>query len=290
MKPIDINMEYDPAKTEHLGKPKHFDPDHYLDSVEQMIAADEIIFALKMLDNMPGFYRMNPYPRAVQLKKDLYKNILSITSYSEDDYEGYENSLRHQSKLNPGYDWEKLGLGAMVDIPFTYPRSEITIQLIKKLNDEGNVPHIYEMGPSNYYLPYGLKAKGLKFTYRADSINKKAYLDHKERLSDVWQDHAKENQKQVFVCFETIEHLWNEKDILHQYHKYQADADHILISTPCGTLIGGVADYKRDLGHLRTFTPNELLEICRKFWPNYDWSFCLNHMMVFQGSKIKGEK
>lgn len=289
MKPTEFTIETNLEIEQDLGKPRFFNPEDYLDVVEQMVAADEIIFALKMLDNMPGYYRMHPYPRAVQLKKDLYKHISNVSAYSDDEYETYENSLRHQSKLNPDFDWANKGLAAMIDIPFVYPRAPLALQEIKKLNELGKIPHIFEMGSANFYLPYGLLDKGCKFTYYADTLNKKALIDHKERLKHIWKEKPDHEQPQVFICFETIEHLWDEKDILHQYHKYGADADVIMMSTPCCTLLGGVPDYKRELGHLRTFTPNELIEIAQRFWPGYEWSFCLNHMMVAVGTKTKGE-
>lgn len=292
MKPVDVKIDYDPLKVEHLGKPKYFDPDHYLDSVEQMVAADEIVLALQMIDNMPGYYRMNPYPRAVELKKKIHQFTLGLYGYILDEYETYENSLRHQKKLNPQADWDNFGLAAMIDIPFCFPRGPLTIEAVKKLNDEGKIPHIYEMGPANYYLPYGLHSKGLKFTYFADSLNKVAFADHSERLKklNVWKEKPDDGQFQIFVCFETIEHLWNIDDIHFQYHRYNCNADMIFVSTPCGTLLGGLPNLDRELGHIRTFTPKELFLIVNRWWPDYDWSDCLNHMMVIFGKrKVKNE-
>lgn len=291
MKPPEITLDFDSNDFKNLGRPKFFDPDNYLDLVEQMICADELERAFWMLDNMPGWFRTNVPSRAIELRETLHKLIWNIGSYVGDEAECYEASLNYQKNLHPDQDWDGLGLGAMIDIGFCNPRGKITIDVIRDLNQKGMTPFIWEMGSANFWLPYGLHTKGCKFTYCGSTINQAAMNDHRPRLEalGVWQDRPTEGQTEIFVCFETIEHLWREADIIHQYHRFGAKADYILMSTPLGTLLGGVNDYHRELGHLRTYTPTDLFQIGSKFWPGFDWSLAEHHMMVLLGTRRKPE-
>lgn len=289
MKPTEINIQYDDHDPTIIGKPKHFCPDHYCDSIEQMMAADEVILALQMLNNPPGFYRQSPTQRMIDLKRDIYKHTWSMTNYAQDEDECYDRSLELQRKYNPGHKFDDLG--NMIDIPFCFPRGPLMVDTVKAYNDQGLVPFIWEMGPANFWLPHGLIKKGLKFKYFATSLNKKALEDNKERLKDVWQDKPDKsdnpnfNQPEIFVCFEVIEHLWNLNDILHQYQIYGANAETILLSTPLNTLLGGVPEWKRDIGHLRTFTSKELALIAESMFPGYDWQSAAYALQVVRGVK-----
>ena len=283
MKPTEFIIEYDENDPINIGRPKHFNPDNYCDIIEQMLAADEVLNALKMFDLAPSYYRANPTPRMLELKKQIYQHTWNITNYVEDDSECYDKSLEYQKSVNPSFDWPDLG--TMIDIPFCYPRGPLILESVIKLNEQGITPFIWEMGPANFWLPHGLIKKGCKFNYYAQTLNKKALEDHKSRLQSVWKDRPEEQQYQIFICFETLEHLQNEYDILHQYHLYGANADEIYISTPMNTLLGGVADWKRELGHLRTFSGQDLYNICERLWPNYNWKWTPHFMQVMKGIK-----
>ena len=285
MKPTEFKLEFDSHLDINIGKPKHFNPDEFLDVVEQMVVSDEIVRALWMLDNMPGYYRQYPPQRAVDLKRRIYNNTWNISSYVKDKAELYEDSLAYQAKCNPGYVWDDLG--TMMDIGFCQPRAPIAHDIVKEYNDKGISPFIWEMGPANYYLPYGLRKKGRKFNYFATTLNAEAFNDHKARLADVWKEAPDKEQPQIFICFETLEHLWNESDILHQYHRYGANAEIIMMSTPLNTLLGGLPNMDRELGHIRTYTPNEFRDIAQKLFPGYSWSYCFHHMQVIVGRKEK---
>jgi hypothetical protein len=283
LKPTEFILQFDESDPVNMGRPRFFDPEGYCDVVEQMLAADEVIGALKMLDMVPSFYREKPTKRMIDLRQGIYHHTWNVGSYVADRAETYEESLAWQKKHNPGLEWKDLG--DMIDIPFTYPRGPLMAEEVKALNNRGITPFIWEMGPANYWLPYGLIRKGLKFHYYATTLQKEAFEDHKERLKEVWKEKPDEGQHQIFVCFETIEHLWDHKDILHQYYRYGAKAETIFMSTPCGTLFGGMPDWHRELGHLRTFTMQELLQIANELFPGFRWEHALHHMMVIKGNK-----
>jgi hypothetical protein len=83
-----------------------------------------------------------------------------------------------------------------------------------------------------------------------------------------------------------IEHLWNEDDIYHYYAKSGMDADIVMLSTPKYTLYGGLNQWhSRELGHLRTYTPKDLLAFASKHWPTLQWTFFDADMMLVVGQK-----
>ena len=282
MKPHEVKVEFDVADPINVGRPKYFDPDHYCDAIEQMLTADEVITALKMFDQAPAFYRERPTERMQTLKREILQHAWNVSSYAKDPAETYETSLAWEKKMNPGQIED---LGDMIDIPFCYPRGPLMVEEVKRLNEEGKSPHIWEMGPANFWLPYGLKKKGLHFSYYADTLQPDSLKEAKTRLQNHWADKADPDQVQIFCCFETLEHLWQPEDILHQYHRYGASADIIMMSTPLGTLLGGVPDWHRDIGHLRTFTPQEFLDIANRLFPGYKWEIYPSAMMTIVGRR-----
>lgn len=276
--------KFDNDESVQLGRPKFFDPDHYLDSVEQMLSADEVMFAIEMIKRMPGYYRDHPTERQSKLLSHIYQNMASLTYYVNAKFETYEEALFQQSRLNPGFAWADKGLGAMIDIPFCQPRGGYMVSLVKAMNEDGRKPFIWEMGANSFWLPYGLEAKGLDFNYYSKSLQPEAQRDAEARIES-WGIYPKDKQTQIFCCFEVIEHLQNPYDILQTYHEYGADADHIIISTPKYTLFGGVSDKNRILEHIRTFTPKELNDICTDMWPTHTWQMINYPMMVFIGER-----
>lgn len=264
MKPHEINIPHD-----HLGIPKHFDPDHYLDSVEQMICCDEIETALYMLSHMPGYYRDNPPERALEIKRKLYKQLMSITDYANDPGETKEQAESGGVELKD--HWKH---------PHYHPRGEIMTSLCKTLNEAGYYAEIHEFGPAMGWLPAALEDLKIEHSYNGYDIKGNKKQEHLIN-SDL-------KKRTVFCSFEVIEHLWNPDDIYHCYAKTGIDADYIAIGCPQYTLYGGLPgwDY-RELGHLRTYTPMELLDFCQKHWHGYDWQFHSSNMMLMYGKKKK---
>ena len=268
MKPYDINLPYDAT-----GKPKHFDPNHYLDSVEQMICADELVTALYMLEHMPGYYRDNIPVRAIEIKKKLYRQLMTVEDYVFDVEERQDNNeIIHKTPLQDQHTLRHF-----------FPRAPITIEIVEQLNKAGYVANITEVGPANYWLPAALNKLKLEYTYCAHSISAVA---NGISLEDKKDELTNKPAKNMFICFETIEHLWNPDDIYHYYAKHDFDADVILLSTPKYVLYGGLPNWdRRPLGHVRTYTPTELVEFAKKHWLGYKWTLHDSDMMVLVGMK-----
>ena len=267
MKPHDISLPYDAT-----GKPRHFDPDHYLDSVEQMICADELVTALYMLEHMPGYYRDNVPSRALEIKKSLYRQLMTIEDYVFDTEEQQDNNEAiHKTPLKDQHTLRHF-----------FPRAPITIEIVQQLNVNGFVANIVEVGPANYWLPAVLHKLRAEFTYSAHSISAVTggvSLEDKGELAD-------KPSKNIFICFETIEHLWNPDEIYHYYAKHDFNADVILLSTPKYVLLGGLPNWEsRPLGHVRTYTPKELVDFAQKHWHGYKWTLHDSDMMTLVGMK-----
>lgn len=265
------------------GRPRHFNVEQFLDVVEQMILSDEIERALWMLDNLPGYYRDHKPDRAVQMKKDLLKATWTIIDYAKDVDETEEAIVEKHKKWYP--DSNIQDIGDLFDIPFFKVRGNFVETLAKHYNDNSQTPYIFELGPASFWLPSGLKKKHYKFTYEATTVQRQAWEYHKSKLETVWAP-PQDGQPTIFVCFEVLEHLYRVEDLLHEYTKLDRDFDHILLSTPKYTLLGGQPDDQwrgRELGHLRTYTPEEFMQLGLKWWPNYKWQFYDNAMMVMHG-------
>lgn len=263
-------MKFDIDDPKNHGRPQHFDIEHYLDSVEQMIMADEIQFALKMLENLPGWYRDNYPVRAIKIKQRLMKSLMFITDYASDESECVIDKSKVEDKI--------------LTI-FCQPRGELIVKIIKQYNDQNLSPHIIEMGPADYWLPAGLQKADLKFSYKDITINKAAQEAAYASILDNTKHEPDPNSPHVFCAFEVIEHMWNPDEIAYHVYKLDKIPDIIMVSTPKYCLGGGLGNWdSRELGHIRTWTPNELVNWAIRNFPQYSWTIVDYHMQVIIGS------
>jgi hypothetical protein len=253
-----------------IGYPACFSIDNYLDVVEQVICADEIQNAFWMLDHMPGYFRDNPPERALEIKRKLYRQLMTVEDYCGDEHELEDKSVEDHAGYPLKDHW---------NLEHYWPRGHIIVERVKALNEQGCCADIYEFGPANYWVYHSLLGQGLDFKYHCSSIGKAKKVEK--------NDCKLEKTKQVFICFEVIEHMWSPDDIFHYYFKAGLDADIILMSTPKYTLFGGLPGWdSRPLGHIRTYTPNELLNFVTKHCPKYSYKIFDANMMVLEGTKI----
>lgn len=239
------------------GRPQFFDPDAYLDCVEQMINADEVLRAILLLDNFPAFYRDNPPIRALEIRARLHQKLFTPVQY---------RGIYKKTQVEMKY--------LMDNWP---PRAQLMEQLVKKYNEQGIKPNIMELAPGPFWLPIGLQHKGLKFTYEHLSLDDGD--PSFERPGDT-------QQANVFCAFELIEHLHYEAEIYQNYLKFNKTADVIMMSTPRYTFNGGEDKwFERDLGHLRTYTPHEFLDSAAGMFRGYKWEAYVDHCINIIGRK-----
>lgn len=239
-----------------IGKPLHFDVDVYLDAVEMMIASDEVERAFHMLDNMPAYYRDNQPDRAVEIRSSLHKQLFTPTQYKDADDEC--------EKIDPD--------------KFNYwpGRASVVASILEHIKDSGKAANIMEIGPGSFWLPFVLRKAEFSFTYEYQSLTKRELPFEKPKGDEV----------NIFIAFELIEHLSNELEIYQSYLKFKKTADYVLLSTPlytCGAVNKNWREHS--LGHLRTYTPHELLEKANKMFIGYNWKMFLDNTIVLIGEK-----
>ena len=254
-----------------VGHPNFFSLEAYLQVVEMVICCDEIEKAMWMLDNPPTYYRN--HHKIVTMRKELLRQIETAIDYSKQ--QGEADKQKAMATIDNIFDTD-----------FLYPRWYLIKSWAEKQNYEGKTPHIVELGPAQFWLPYGLKKHSIKATYEAHSINQQSIQWAKEEFKDLWDESKKPT---AFFCLEVIEHLKNPEDIFHFYCKLKSEPELVVISTPCHTLYGGLDNWRaRDLGHLRAYAPEDLLAFCRQHWPDRNWTFMKEHMMVAWGELTAG--
>lgn len=268
--------DFDVNDPKNLGRPLYWIFLDHVRAICQMIRADELQIAIKMCDDIPGWYRKNYPPELADLKKILYQQCYDQFDYASDFDEAHWN-----------YD----DIIAQCFTNYTYPRADILAQDIKKLNDKQRQPWIFEISPSHGWLPLGFAHYGLKFNFFGKNLNQKALTKIIQHLpKDMWQEQPlgmPGEQLTALVCYESLEHSWDPNAIVQSAYKVGVTWDYIYLSTPNGTLGGGLPDWDtRRLGHVRTWTPKEFTEWASTSWPGYTWEIFESHSMVLKGSRI----
>jgi hypothetical protein len=264
---IDIN---DPV---NVGKPSYFDVDHYLDAVEQMIASDEIQFALTMLENLPGYYRDHYPERASAIKSTIYRQLLLPIDYASNDA--------------PKDLLDREAMQARIGAVRCFPRGEIILNLVKSLNEQGYKPCIIEFGPYDYWLPIGLKYQAkLDFEYLPITLDKSTLVKVSYEYPKIEFVEKPTQPLTVYIACEVIEHMFNPKEIADPMLKLGIDPDIVVLSTPLYTLAHGLPDWhSRDLGHVRTWTPKELLDFAESLFGRRKYTHVREFSQVLVGVK-----
>lgn len=257
-----------------IGKPNSFNMNRYIQVINDFILADEVERAFWLIRNPPAYYRDNENQALKDLEKDLYKNLFCIKSYID-----CEEPFKKEN-LN-------------VDMPdhLRYPRFDILAEEVRKLNEQGKIPWLFDYACGTAWVPIGLEKLGLKFNYKAHTLSQK--MEHfikTDYLSSQWADKPQEGQPTIFMAFEILEHLSNEQDIKHTFLRTNIDFDYVMISTPKYTWAGGMSEWRgHALGHLRGYTPTEFVKLVMNQFPNYQITYFEHFCMMCVGRKINGQ-
>jgi hypothetical protein len=235
---------------------------HLLEWASFLIQSDEIEAAEHLLfKGMPGYYRNHPPKEVVQLRRYLYLFLMNTADYATN---------REDNTL---CDVEKA-----ISIVKHVQRGNLLFEEVLNSNKSGKIPHIFDMGPGDYWLPIGLKGLGLKFTYQASYLSQSAYDKQTESFKELLGIPSPESPS-IFVANELIEHLRSPYEIVHCAYKHRLDPDQIHLSTPLNTFAEGcdgpwdsVSNLGRG-GHLRTYTQNEFIDCVQGMFPGYTWTY-----------------
>lgn len=239
-----------------IGKPQFFDPEIYASVIEQYILSDEVERAFWLLDNAPAFYRDNPTPRMLEIRESLHRQLFTPMQYAGADNECTDMDARALEQIYP-------------------PRAQILGEKIAHLNQNlGIKPTLMEIGGGSFWLPYALRARQLEFTYEYQALVQR----------DLPFDKPSGDNVNIFVGFELIEHLSNPLEIYQAALKFKKRIDYVYISTPLYTYQGIQPNWRENaLGHLRTYTPQELYDFCRNTFRGYEWQCHLHDTITCVG-------
>lgn len=237
---------------------KSFNPEHFIKAAECLLAADETLMALDLLEMLPSYYKDHPVKEIEELKKEIKSKIATASFYAT--HKGFELTIDDQTCM-------------MMDKTL---RSQMVAQDVRLFNEAGFTPHVIDHAPGEGALPLILKGKGFKFTYEQVYVNHPTYEASRHRFSDIEKPWDKTSPL-IWVSTEVIEHLHREDEIRfdmeQKLHPHLPDVIHV--STPLYTFNPNVENW-RDigwLGHLRTYSPKMLQEVVAKMFPEFVWAY-----------------
>ena len=240
-----------------------------------LIQSDEIEKAEWLLfKGLPGYYRENVPQEVIELREKMYKFLMNTADYAMNREDNTPCDPDRARRTVEGLQ-----------------RGQIIMKEVHVMNERSVVPHIYDMGPGEYWLPIGLKRLGYQFTYGCSYLSQTAYDKQKESFSDRCVDSPPPGSPQIFVANEIIEHLRSERDIVHCMNKAGLSPDQIHMSTPMYTFSQGCdgpwdsESNKGRGGHLRTYTPLEFMTVAQQMFSGFEWSYYPGQVQSIIGKK-----
>lgn len=240
---------------EEVGKPKCFSSKPFIDAAEILLACDDTLLALKVLDSLPAYFIDYPPPEIASLKREIMKKIATASFYASPS--NYEQQAGDQEL------YKKMHLSL---------RGQLVLADMKICKDNNHSPRVIDVGPGEFFLPRMLKLHGYEFSYRPVYVNFPSFEFYKEHFLAETQKTHLETSPTIFVATEVIEHLHCEQELRFEMERNCGLADVVHISTPRYTYASEVMDWRTigDLGHLRTYGPRSFYEVIAKMWPEYD--------------------
>lgn len=239
----------------------------FIEAAISLIEHDECLRALKLLDNLPAYYRDYPPKEIVQLKKLIRSKVFTVQDYAENQHDAMRSE-----------DWGKQCIEG------TY-RGQILHQIVKAYNDKNVHPHVVDYGPGEWAFPLGLKKLGCQFSYRDIGLSK---FQHQARdyLKDYYT--TKDRGPAVFIATEIIEHLKDVNEIRQEFDRIDADVDYIVTSTPTYSFMIQKKWEKEGIGHLQAFTPAEFQQTITKMFHDqgFNWVYYQDQCMTMIGSRF----
>lgn len=246
-----------------------FDEDALLKTVEMLVNADEVERALLLLDNVPAIYRDQPTYKMTQMRKDILAAMCTPHAYMTGEYD---------PNLRPD--------DAMAQMQYLL-RGKLIEAEVRRYNKSGEVPHIVDVGPGEYIIPLGLKACGLRFTYKDVAMDVRAQTAARSFLQEQ-QIAPTPEQPRIFLANEIIEHLPAPHDLVTECLRHCGRwPDRVHMSTPCYTFDGKIKDWRKPGGlpHLRAYTPQEFQAEVRRLFPMFSWTCHLDLIMSLVGNR-----
>jgi len=249
----------------------------FTDCAEELLRADETERALWLLDNLPAFYRDHIPKRVVDLKNEVLSRITTSQFYSKASIED-NLDMNNETKMEDTL------------------RGRLILKDALWFNSQDIRPHIIDYGPGEYWLPIMLNQHKIEFTYEPIFLNIKAHEKIKPWLEKNISQFPDSNTSKIFVACEIIEHLWRESDIKTEMLAHGGLADLVHISTPKYSFDTTCSDWrtKKELAHLRAYTPREFQNILTNLFPEYQALYfdhkVMHARLTHQLTKVSGLK
>lgn len=247
-----------------IGSIENWNPQPWLDKANILTAYDEPLMALRSLEDVPGYYRDHKDPQIEELRRKILSKLVTPHWYMNchDTILGEEESKQM--------------------IQYTLRGSQMAKE-VSRLNQEGVIPSVIEFAPGEFWLPIGMWANGLKFHYTPIGLSEKAL----SQFSEKYPQGGPATDFVIYCAFEIIEHLHFESDIRIEIERLGVRPDIIHMSTPLYSFDGRASSLdwsNKDLGHLRTYTPNEFAQVAMKMFHGYSWGLIPDQVMHLRGS------
>jgi hypothetical protein len=256
------------------GPTPTFNSEPYLKVAQMQVDADEPQQALHTLNKgLPAWERLNPPLEILNARNKILRALMPTTAYLDckDDSIFCEDPQRAKMLLENTL------------------RGKLVHDSVKEHNEKGSKPHVIEMGPGEFWLPQGLTACSLLFTYKDIAVNEHTKAKSKAIERTEWDG----KQPVIFCAQEVIEHLFYVEEMAIQMHRETNGhpANEVHLSTPFCVYDGKakpINDLKSNsLPHLRSYHPQEFLEEAIKvFGAGYNWHFYMSEVMSLVG-KLK---
>lgn len=253
-----------------IGQVDTFDETIAAKYIESLLDADETERALLVLDNLPAFYRDNPPLKLANLKRDILSAIVTPHAYLSSGLDAEVRPQDCQHLLN------------------TLLRGMLIQREVARYNRFGRIPHIVDMGPGEYFVPIGLQASHMRFTYWDLAVDQNTQRAAHPILQEVRKKEPEADQPLIFVALEIIEHLPNVFDIATEALRHcKRWPDRVHLSTPCYTYDATKKDWRKPCGlpHLRAYTPREFTAIAEQLFPRYQFEVFPSQIMSIRGMR-----
>lgn len=247
-----------------FGKCVTFNPQTFIDAAKQLVDADEVERALKLLENIPAYYRDHTPKEILELKNQIMRYMITANGYMNDEH---DRDVNTEEQAKWVCDNTLRGI------------------LIKQELERLPYAHVVECGPGEYWLPIGLDFDFSYCPVAMDSKAKEQAMKNEKVFKRLSPANLSEVDK-VFVALEIIEHLSNPQELLWECNKHFQghEPDYIHLSTPLYTYDSRPKDWKtHKLPHLRAYTPREFIMEAQKLWPHYDWQLYVSPVMSLRG-------
>lgn len=247
-----------------------WDSKPFIEASNILVAADEPLRALKLLENLPAAYRDFPPPEVTAHKRKIMAQLATPNFYV----------------YNPDHTADPKEYVAKAD---SVLRWRLIKQDVESYNAKGIHPHIIDVGPGEYWLPICLSYIGLNFTYNDVGLSPECKVRSLNRFIRHVQPKTPTDRPVILVACEIIEHLHHEEDILAECMRLNAEPDIVHVSTPKYTFDTRKErlDWERfgTLGHLRTYTLTELFQVVVKMFPGYEYGLSDSKILHVRASK-----